>query len=127
MLATILAGAAGYLLKEIGQQALLNAIERVAKGETILDPKMTETALNVLSRTPPRSLGASPDDLSVQERRVLALVVEGKTNKEIAVQLGLSDKTVKNYLSNAFQKLRVNRRAHAAAVFSRLGAKPGQA
>jgi two-component system, NarL family, response regulator DevR len=124
VLATILAGAAGYLLKEIDPQALLGAIARVAIGETILDPKMTETALNALTRTPLQAKSQNPDALSIQESRVLALVVEGKTNKEIAARLGLSDKTVKNYLSNAFQKLGVNRRAHAAALYSSLRPKP---
>ena len=61
----------------------------------------------------------SRDILSPQERRILALVVEGKTNKEIAKALGLSDKTIKNYLSNAFQKLHVGRRSHAAALYTR--------
>jgi DNA-binding NarL/FixJ family response regulator len=120
ILATILAGGAGYLLKEIDSQALLSAIGRVAKGETILDPKMTETALNALTRSPLQAKTQNPDALSIQERRILSLVVEGKTNKEIAARMGLSDKTVKNYLSNAFQKLGVNRRAHAAAVYSSL-------
>ena len=59
------------------------------------------------------------DALSPQQRRILALVVEGKTNKEIAKALGLSNKTVKNYLSNAFQKLHVGRRSHAAALYER--------
>ena len=66
------------------------------------------------------------EELSPQERRVLAQVVEGKTNKQIALALGLSDKTVKNYLSNAFQKLQVNRRSHAAVVYSRLVSKGTQ-
>ena len=123
ILATIRAGAAGYLLKEIDPKILLNAIERVAKGETILDPKLTETALNALTRTPSAKT-QGPDALSIEENRILALVVEGKTNKEIARELGLSDKTVKNYLSNAFQKLGVNRRAHAATVYSSLRGRP---
>jgi two-component system response regulator DevR len=128
VMATVLAGASGYLLKEIDQVALIRAIVRVANGESILDQNATETALNQVGvlTSPARSpKGGGPDDLSIQERRVLALVVEGKTNKEIAVKLGLSDKTVKNYLSNAFQKLRVSRRAHAAAVYSSLRNKPG--
>jgi DNA-binding NarL/FixJ family response regulator len=116
--ATVLAGAAGYLLKEIGHQALIKAIEAVAAGQSILDPKVTQAVLHQIAH------GARPhgsnEELSPQERRVLAQVVEGKTNKQIAAALGLSDKTVKNYLSNAFQKLQVNRRSHAAVVFSKL-------
>ena len=125
---TILAGAAGYLLKEIGQQALLDAIERVAAGESILDAKVTEMVVNrvgLLANAANHERGDGHDDLSGQENRILALVVEGKTNKEIAVDLDLSAKTVKNYLSNAFHKLRVNRRAHAAAAYSRLRVKSG--
>jgi DNA-binding NarL/FixJ family response regulator len=114
--ATVLAGAAGYLLKEIGHEALIHAIEAVAAGQSILDPKITQGVLNQLSNpgTPPGT-----QELSSQERRVLALVVEGKTNKEIASALGLSDKTIKNYLSNAFQKLQVTRRSHAAVIYAR--------
>ena len=71
--------------------------------------------------------GPREDELSPQERRVLTHVVEGKTNKQIAAALGLSDKTVKNYLSNAFQKLQVTRRSHAAVLFSRLAKRPKDA
>jgi DNA-binding NarL/FixJ family response regulator len=117
--ATILAGAAGYLLKEIGQEALRRAIEAVASGKSILDPTVTQSVLTRLQEQAERPNGRRGADLSAQEYRICALVVEGKTNKEIAAVLGLSDKTVKNYLSNAFQKLRVSRRSQAAAVFSR--------
>jgi two-component system response regulator DevR len=117
--ATVLAGAAGYLLKEIGPQALIKAIEAVASGQSILDPRLTQTVLNQLSDAAKAKSGGT-EELSPQERRVLAEVVEGKTNKQIALALGLSDKTVKNYLSNAFQKLQVSRRSHAAVAYSRL-------
>lgn len=118
---TILAGAAGYLLKEIGSTALINAIETVYSGESILDPKVTKTVLNRVSLLAGGAAARRTTDekLSPQERRILGLVVEGKTNKEIARALDLSDKTVKNYLSNAFQKLRVRRRSQAAALFER--------
>ena len=120
--ATVLAGAAGYLLKQIGRQALVEGIETVAKGQSILDPRVTQAVLNQLtSDAKPANTGH--DELSPQERRVLEQVVDGKTNKQIAAALGLSDKTVKNYLSNAFQKLQVNRRSHAAVVYSRLSNK----
>jgi two-component system response regulator DevR len=117
--ATVLAGAAGYLLKEIGPQALIKAIEAVASGQSIVDPRLTRTVLNQLSDAAKAKSGGT-EELSPQERRVLAQVVEGKTNKQIALALGLSDKTVKNYLSNAFQKLQVRRRSHAAVAYSRL-------
>jgi DNA-binding NarL/FixJ family response regulator len=117
--ATVLAGAAGYLLKEIGGQALVDGIETVAAGQSILDPRVTQSVLKQLTGAT-RPNAAREEELSAQERRVLAHVVEGKTNKQIAAALGLSDKTVKNYLSNAFQKLQVTRRSHAAVLFSRL-------
>ena len=122
VVSTILAGAAGYLLKEVGSQALIHAIELVHNGQSILDPKVTTAVLHRMSMLDGKAATAkqpSRDMLSPQERRILALVVEGKTNKEIAKALGLSDKTVKNYLSNAFQKLHVGRRSHAAALYTR--------
>ena len=121
VVSTILAGAAGYLLKEVGSQALVNAIELVHGGQSILDPKVTKAVLHRMSMLDGKVAvkESSRDKLSPQERRILALVVEGKTNKEIAKALGLSNKTVKNYLSNAFQKLHVGRRSHAAALYER--------
>ncbi len=111
-------GAHGYLLKEIDAQGLCRAIADVAAGKFILDPSLTTRVLNLV-----RSGGnVTPEQnklaiLSAQERRVLALVAEGKTNKEIAEQMGLSDKTVKNYLSNVFEKLKINRRSQAAVMY----------
>lgn len=119
VVSTILAGATGYPLKEIGSQALINAIERVHGGQSILDPKVTKAVLERMSAFARKAASAkrsASDELSPQERRILALVVDGKTNKEIGTALGLSDKTVKNYLSNAFQKLHVRRRSEAAAL-----------
>lgn len=117
VLAAVLAGAHGYVLKEIDSAALLRAVHTVAKGHSILDPQVTERALSWL-----RSLNGNvhipeTDPLSPQEERVLALVAEGCTNKEIGSALNLSDKTVKNYLASVFQKLRITRRAQAAAFF----------
>ena len=124
---TILAGASGYLLKEIGSKALIDAIDTVYSGESILDPKVTKAVLNRMSLLAAGTVArrATDEKLSPQERRILGLVVEGKTNKEIAKALELSDKTVKNYLSNAFQKLGVRRRSHAAALFERDKMAPG--
>jgi two-component system, NarL family, response regulator DevR len=122
VLSTILAGAAGYLLKEAGSQMLVSAIELVHGGQSILDPGVTKLVLNRVSTLTGKAAttkASAKDALSPQERRILALVVEGRTNKEIAKALGLSDKTVKNYLSNAFQKLHVGRRSHAAALYER--------
>jgi len=117
VLESIDAGADGYLLKEIDEDSLVRAIRDVARGQSILDPAITRRVLE-RARTP--SIPPSRDRwemLSPQERRVLALVAQGKTNKEIAIVLGLSDKTVKNYLSNALDKLGMTRRSQAAAFF----------
>ncbi|MBI3887264.1 MAG: response regulator transcription factor [Opitutae bacterium] len=111
-------GAHGYLLKEINAPALCQAIIDVAAGKFILDPAVTTQVLNLVRQ------GAQPNDpdklalLSAQEKRVLALVAAGKTNKEIAEQMGLSDKTVKNYLSNMFEKLQISRRSQAAVLYA---------
>jgi len=109
IVSTVMAGACGYLMKEIGQHALIRAISDAAAGRPILDSRSTQPV-----ETKIKSVALSP-----QERRVLALVVEGKTNKEIAAALYLSDKTVKHYLSNACVKLGVSRRSQAAVIFAR--------
>lgn len=111
-------GAHGYLLKEINAQGLCQAIVDVADGKFILDPSLTSRVLSLVrsNSTPPAEQNKLAI-LSLQERRVLALVAEGKTNKEIAEQMGLSDKTVKNYLSNVFEKLKINRRSQAAVMY----------
>jgi DNA-binding NarL/FixJ family response regulator len=116
VMSTVLAGAAGYVLKDIGHQALVRAILDAAAGRSVLEPRVTQPVISHLARA---------ESLSVQERRVLALVVEGKTNKEVGAALGLSEKTVKNYLSNAFQKLGVSRRSQAAALFAGGRIPPG--
>lgn len=117
--AALLARASGYLLKDVRPRTLVHAIEAVMEGQSILDPRATQPVLARMQSMLNLPAARRRDDLSPQENRVLALVVEGKTNKEIAATLGLSDKTVKNYLSNAFQKLQVRRRSHAAAIFRR--------
>lgn len=110
IMSTIVAGASGYLMKEIGHEALIRAIEDAASGRPILDSRAT---------APVQSKMKNVAALSPQERRVLALIVEGKTNKEIAAALYLSDKTVKHYLSNACVKLGVTRRSQAAVLFAK--------
>jgi DNA-binding NarL/FixJ family response regulator len=117
VLAAVLAGARGYVLKEIDSKALIQALYTVASGQSILDPAVTARALGWVRSLREGKQLAGTERLSAQEARVLALVAEGKTNKEIGVALGLSDKTVKNYLANVFQKLRITRRAQAAAFF----------
>jgi two-component system response regulator DevR len=112
----IRAGAHGYLLKEIDGRGLVNAVRDVAAGKSILDPAITG---RVLERF--KSTGSGRDALAVlsaQEKRVLALIAEGHTNKEVGAKLELSEKTVKNYLSTIFEKLHVTRRAEAAVIYA---------
>ena len=112
----IRAGAHGYLLKEIDGRGLTNAIHEIAAGKSILDPAITARVMRMA-----RGDGGQRDalaSLAPQERRVLALLAEGLTNKEIGAKLVLSEKTVKNYLSTVFEKLRVSRRAEAAVIYA---------
>ena len=111
-----LAGAQGYVVKNIDSGQLIRSIHGVSNGQSMFDPVLTQQALhkNV------GSVEARPErepSLAPQEERVLALMAEGLTNKEIASALQLSDKTVKNYIANMFQKLQISRRAQAAAYF----------
>ncbi len=118
VLSTVFSGASGYLLKEADSEALVRAIEAVAQGRSILDDAVKE---RVLSRFQAEMSGEKPPTgelLSSQEQRVLTLVAKGNTNKEIATALNLSDKTVRNYLHNIFQKLQISRRSQAAAWFT---------
>jgi two-component system response regulator DevR len=112
----IRSGAHGYLLKEIDGRGLVQAIHDVAEGKSILDPAITARVMQIVKSggTAQHSLAA----LSPQEKRVLALIADGLTNKEVAAQLHLSDKTVKNYLSTIFEKLHVSRRAEAAVIYA---------
>jgi two-component system response regulator DevR len=121
VLSAIVAGASGYLLKQIRARDLVSAIDSVARGGSLLDPAVTEKVLERVRRI---ASGAEKDDLAqltVQERKILALVAEGKTNKEIAAEVFLSDKTVKNYVSSILSKLNFQRRAQAAAYVARKG------
>ena len=111
-LAAVLAVAQGYVLKNIDASLLVRSIRTVFNGQSILDPALTQRALNWMNANPVRLQSLAP-----QEERVLALVAKGLTNKEIAVAMDLSDKTVKNYLANMFQKLHISRRAQVAAIF----------
>ena len=117
--ASILAGAAGYLLKQTRGNALADAISSVMRGESLLDPAVTQ---KVLERVRTSGQHGEDDPLSAlteQEHKILALIAEGKTNKEIADEVFLSDKTVKNYVSNILSKLNLRRRSEAAAFIAR--------
>ena len=119
VIASIVAGAHGYLLKEIGAEALLRSIKLVASGQSILDPTVTGRVLDWMrSLQETTATKAKSNGLSPQEQRIVALIAEGQTNKEIAAELGLSAKTVKNYLATIFQKLKITRRAQAVAFVS---------
>jgi DNA-binding NarL/FixJ family response regulator len=117
VLESIDAGGDGYLLKEIDEENLIRAVRSVAAGQSILDPAVTRRVLERVKNADTSPAKDKLDTLSAQERRVLALVAEGKTNKEIGLALGLSDKTVKNYLSNMLDKLQLTRRSQAAAFY----------
>jgi DNA-binding NarL/FixJ family response regulator len=126
VLSAIVAGAAGYLLKQIRARDLVAALEAVGRGESLLDPAVTEKVLERVRRI---ATGGQSDELSLltaQEQKILMLVAEGKTNKEIAAEVFLSDKTVKNYVSSILSKLNLERRAQAAAFVARhrLGGAP---
>lgn len=119
VLAAVIGGAAGYLLKQVNAEALVRAIHAVAQGQSILDPAITQPLLTRMRLQKGEASESQRTTLSTQQQRVLALVAEGKTNKEIGLSLELSDKTVKNYIRFIFQKLKVTRRAQAAAFFVR--------
>ena len=114
----ILAGAAGYILKQVRGTDLVDGIRRVAEGQSLLDPAVTARVMERL-RTP----HAPTDDveqLTDQERRILDLIAEGLTNRQIGERMFLAEKTVKNYVSNVLMKLGMSRRSEAAAYAARL-------
>jgi two-component system response regulator DevR len=119
LLQAIMAGASGYLLKQIRGTDIVDAVRRVARGESLLDPTITKRVLDRM-RTPP------PEDerlarLTAQERRILLLIADGLTNRQIAESVHLAEKTVKNYVSNLLAKLGMERRTQAAVYAARLG------
>jgi len=121
LFSSIMAGASGYVLKQIKGSDLISSVQRVGKGESLLDPEMTERVFR-------RIRGEEPDDpllarLSNQERKILDLIAEGLTNREIAERMFLAEKTVKNYVSNVLAKLDMSRRSEAAAYAARLEAQ----
>jgi DNA-binding NarL/FixJ family response regulator len=119
VLSAIVAGAAGYLLKQIRARDLVAALEAVGRGESLLDPAVTERVLERVRRIAAGDAGDELSVLTAQERKILMLVAEGKTNKEIAGDVFLSDKTVKNYVSSILSKLNLERRAQAAAFVAK--------
>ena len=118
LFSSIMAGAAGYVLKQIRGSDLVGAIRQVADGRSLLDPEVTSRVLARLRGE--SSTAAEPiEDLTPQERKILNLVAEGLTNRQVAERVFLAEKTVKNYVSNILMKLGLSRRAEAAAYMAR--------
>ena len=121
VMGSIMAGASGYLLKEIRSEEIVDAIKKVGAGQSLLDPMVTASVLERIRK------GNDADDgwnqLSNQEQRILESIADGKTNREIAQEIHLSDKTVKNYVSNILGKLDVSRRSQAAVYLAEHKAK----
>jgi DNA-binding NarL/FixJ family response regulator len=118
LFSAIMAGAAGYMLKQVRGNDLVDAVRRVAQGQSLLDPGVTARVLQRL-----RAPQAPEDDLgnlTDQERRILDLIAEGLTNRQIGERMFLAEKTVKNYVSNVLMKLGMSRRSEAAAYAARL-------
>jgi len=111
------AGARGYLLKDNDGAALASGLRTVAAGQPVLDPSMASQVLNLVKHRGEMTAAGKLNQLSPQERRVVAFLADGLTNKEIGDRLGLTEKTVKNYLATIFSKLNIARRTQAAALF----------
>jgi len=111
----ITAGAAGYVLKQIGGDDLVRSIEAVGRGEALLDPSLVQKVFTRVREAARKEEAAAFGELTAQEMQVLALIAEGKTNREIASALFLSEGTVRNYISSILSKLGVSNRAEAAA------------
>jgi DNA-binding NarL/FixJ family response regulator len=116
LFSAIMAGAAGYVLKQVRGTDLVDGVRRVGRGESLLDPSVITRVLERLRHPEPNELAGLTD----QERRILDLISEGMTNRQIGEQLFLAEKTVKNYVSNLLSKLGMSRRSEAAAYAARL-------
>ena len=125
LFASIMAGAAGYVLKQVRSNDLVRSIKAVAEGQSLLDPAVTGAVLERLRKGKQLMMDPKLARLSPQEERILSLVAGGKTNKEIGEELRLAEKTVKNYVSAILSKLEVSRRAEAAAYLARRTTDPG--
>jgi DNA-binding NarL/FixJ family response regulator len=117
LFSAIMAGAAGYVLKQVRGTDLVDSVRRVGRGESLLDPSLTTRVLERLRHPPEADELAG---LTGQERRILDLIAEGMTNRQIGEQLHLAEKTIKNYVSNLLAKLGMSRRSEAAAYAARL-------
>jgi DNA-binding NarL/FixJ family response regulator len=125
LFASIMAGASGYVLKQVKSGELLRAIRTVGRGESLLDPAVTTSVLDRLRKGKHLVQDEKLARLSPQEERILTLVADGKTNRQIGEELGLAEKTVKNYVSSILSKLEVARRSEAAVYLVRHTQTPG--
>jgi len=125
LFASIMAGASGYVLKQVKSNDLLHAIRAVGAGDSLLDPSVTTAVLDRLRKGKQLMGDEKLARLSPQEERILQQIADGKTNKEIGDDLSLAEKTVKNYVSSILSKLEVARRAEAAAYLARHTTTPG--
>jgi two-component system, NarL family, response regulator DevR len=119
LFSAIMAGASGYVLKQIHGNDLLDAIHRVANGESLLDPSVTGRVLARIRGDVVAGDGEGVEQLTPQERRIIGLVAEGMTNRQIGERVHLAEKTVKNYVSNILMKLDLSRRAEVAAFMAK--------
>jgi DNA-binding NarL/FixJ family response regulator len=122
LFAAIMAGAAGYVLKEIRGSDLVDGIRRVAAGQSLIDPALTAKVLERVRKGP--SVAPELAELTDQERKLLGLIAEGLTNRQIGEQMFLAEKTVKNYVSSILAKLGLERRTQAAVLASKLLDRP---
>lgn len=125
LFASIMAGASGYILKQTRGRVVVDAVTQVARGGSLFDPLVADKVLRRLRGQSEAQGGDPVASLTPQERRILHLIADGKTNKEIAREVFLSDKTVKHYVSNILQKLGLARRSEAAAYIARFEAAHG--
>lgn len=125
LLQAILAGASGYVAKQLKGDDIVDAVRRVAGGESLLDPAVTARARERLRAEPQQDERVAR--LSAQERTILDLIADGLTNRQIATELNLAEKTVKNYVSNLLSKMGMERRTQAAVYAARLGNHAGPA
>jgi two-component system, NarL family, response regulator DevR len=122
--ASIMAGAAGYVLKQIRARDLIDDVKKVAGGASLMDARMVAKVIERISNPP--AADERFGSLSPQERRILALIAEGKTNRQIAEEIFVSEKTVKNYTTNLLSKLKMNNRTEAAIYATKLKNSGGQ-
>lgn len=125
LFASLMAGAAGYLLKQVGSSDLIDSVRKAGSGQSLLDPALAERVLERLRQGPKQDDRLA--NLTPQERKILDLIADGQTNRQIAEALFLAEKTVKNYVSNLLAKLGMERRTQAATYAARLDERLSQA